>query len=119
MNILVLATDYDGTLAEKGRVADSTIQALEKFRLSGRKIVLVTGRRLDELLTVFERVDLCDWVVVENGALLYCPRTQEKRLLAEPPPLQLVDALRRRGITSLAAGDTIIATWRPHEDTVE
>ena len=44
MRYLALCTDYDGTLAHHGKVDAPTIAALEKFRASGRKLVLVTGR---------------------------------------------------------------------------
>ena len=69
MNFLGIATDYDGTLAYQGMVPESTIKALEAARESGRKLILVTGRALDELLRVFRRTDLFEWVVAENGAL--------------------------------------------------
>jgi HAD superfamily hydrolase (TIGR01484 family) len=119
MNVTVLATDYDGTLAEEGCVADSTIREIEKLKLSGRRIVLVTGRELDQLLGIFDRVDLFEWIVAENGALLYCPHTREKRLLSKPVPLHFVQELKRRGVSRISTGDTVVATWRPHEDIVE
>lgn len=43
MYFIALATDYDGTLAHDGIVAKKTLVALERFRKSGRKLVLVTG----------------------------------------------------------------------------
>src|SRR3954462_8638281 len=46
MRYLALATDYDGTLATNGRVADSTLEALQKLRDSGRRLIMVTGREL-------------------------------------------------------------------------
>jgi hydroxymethylpyrimidine pyrophosphatase-like HAD family hydrolase len=45
-----------------GRLADS-----------GRKLLLVTGRKLDDLLKVLPQVELFDEVVAENGWLLYRP----------------------------------------------
>src|ERR1700674_5050787 len=77
MHYLILATDYDGTLALHGRVDEPTLAALERFLASGRKLVLVTGRELPELQTVFPHLDLFEWVVAENGALLYRPATRE------------------------------------------
>ncbi len=79
MRFLALACDYDGTLAHHGRVEASTIAALERVRASGRKLLLVTGRQLDDLRSVFVEVDLFDAVVAENGALLYDPRTQREQ----------------------------------------
>src|SRR5438477_811893 len=55
---LALATDYDGTLAADGRVREKTLAALERLRKSGRRTILVTGRELEDLKTVFPRLDL-------------------------------------------------------------
>ena len=118
MNFCNLATDYDGTLAEDGRVAKSTIKALESFRRSGRSIILVTGRELPQLLEVFDRIDLFDWIVAENGALLYHPATTHARLLTEPVPLHFVEEMRKRGVTPISTGGAIVATLRPHKNTV-
>jgi len=118
MNSCTLATDYDGTLAEDGRVAESTIAALESLRRSGRSIILVTGRELAQLLEVFDRTDLFDWIVAENGALLYHPATRREHLLTKPVPLHFVEALRRRGVSPISTGGALVATLRPHENTV-
>ena len=86
MRFHALATDYDGTIAHHGKVDEATIAALERAEKSGRKLVLVTGRELPDLLTVFPRIDLFDLAVMENGATVYDPQTKETRALAEPPP---------------------------------
>ena len=57
-----------------------TLKALEDFKRSGRKLILVTGRELPDLRRVFSRLDLFDRVVAENGALLYDPGRRKKRL---------------------------------------
>jgi HAD superfamily hydrolase (TIGR01484 family) len=118
MRYLALACDYDGTLAHRGEVAEPTISALTYLRSSGRKLLLVTGRRLDDLARIFPRLELFDRVVVENGALLYRPQTREELALSEPPPEALVAALQAAGVAPLAVGRTILATWTPHEATV-
>ncbi|HVJ08010.1 MAG TPA: HAD family hydrolase [Acidisarcina sp.] len=118
MNFSTLATDYDGTLAEEGVVAPSTIEALEALRHSGRNIILVTGRELPQLLEIFDRTDLFDWIVAENGALLYQPATRQKQLLTEPPPIQFVQELKRRGVSPISTGEAVVATWRPQETAV-
>jgi len=118
MNFSYLATDFDGTLAEEGVVAENTIKALEALRRSGRGIILITGRELAQLLEIFERTDLFDLIVAENGALLYHPATRRKQLLTEPASLAFVEELRRRGVSPISTGEAIIATWRPHENTV-
>ena len=48
MYIICLATDYDGTLAHDGAVAETTVEALIDFKRSGRKLILVTGRELPD-----------------------------------------------------------------------
>jgi hydroxymethylpyrimidine pyrophosphatase-like HAD family hydrolase/energy-coupling factor transporter ATP-binding protein EcfA2 len=113
-----LISDYDGTLAHDGLVTASTLEALKRVKASGRKLVLATGRELPELLRVFPETSLFDLAVVENGALLYNPATGEKRLLAEPPPADFVEKLRRRGVKPLSVGECIVATWHPHETEV-
>jgi HAD superfamily hydrolase (TIGR01484 family) len=113
-----LISDYDGTLAHDGQVTPSTLQALKRVKASGRKLVLATGRELPDLLRVFPETSLFDLAVVENGALLYNPATEEKRLLAEAPPAAFVEKLRRRGVKPLSVGECIVATWHPYEKEV-
>jgi hypothetical protein len=48
--LAVLALDYDNTIATDGSVADSTARALRRIRESGRKLVLVTGRIISDLI---------------------------------------------------------------------
>lgn len=117
MQYLLLATDYDGTLACDGKVTDRTLAAVDRLRASGRKIMLVTGRHLPDLCEIFPRLDLFDLVIVENGGLLYRPDTREQELLCEPVNERLVDLLTQRKIP-FAAGRTIVATWQPHEVAV-
>jgi hydroxymethylpyrimidine pyrophosphatase-like HAD family hydrolase len=118
MRYHVLACDYDGTIAQHGRVDDATIAALGRLRDTGRRAILVTGRELQDLLAVCPRVDLFDRVVAENGALVYCPATRQEHLLGEPPPERFVRALRERGVSPVGVGRVIVATWKPHETTV-
>src|SRR3954454_18479822 len=63
MRYLALATDYDGTLAEQGRVRQQTVDALVRLRKSGRHAILVTGRELKDLESVFDGLGLFDRVV--------------------------------------------------------
>jgi HAD superfamily hydrolase (TIGR01484 family) len=114
-----LATDYDGTLARHGRVAADVIAALERLRRSGRRLILVTGRQVGDLLHAFpEAVTLFDRVVGENGAVLFDPTTQQTRFLAEAPPLEFDERLTARGVTPVVRGAVIVATVQPHETAV-
>ena len=118
MQLIALATDYDGTLAHHGRVDAPTIAALERLKAAGRKLLMVTGRELPDLQRVFERFDLFDLVVAENGSLLYFPETREERPVAAAPPAELVAALEARGVAPLSVGRGIVATWEPNETAV-
>jgi hypothetical protein len=117
MRYLALATDYDGTIAHDGIVDAATLDALRRLKASGRRLVMVTGRELDDLLRTFDHVDLFDRLVVENGALLYRPESKEARLLAPEPPPAMIDELRRRG-APLSVGRSIVATVEPHHHAV-
>ena len=113
-----LATDYDGTLAADGAVDDRVVAALERLSASGRKLLLVTGREIEDLRSVFPRLGLFDRIVAENGALLYRPKTGEALPLAPPPPAAFVARLRERHVTPLSIGHVIVATRVPHEADV-
>src|SRR5436853_7156866 len=118
MRYLGLACDYDGTIAHHGRVGEETIAALERVRASGRKLLLVSGRELDDLISVFPRLDLFDRVVAENGALIYRPASKEQKVVGEPPPAAFIERLRQAGVAPLSLGRVIVATWEPHETIV-
>jgi len=118
MRYVCLTCDYDGTIARNGRVAQTTLQALEKVRSSGRRLILATGRELDDLIAVFPEVSLFERIVAENGGLLYRPASKEQVLLADPPPAEFVEELARRGVEPLSVGRCVVATWHPHETTV-
>jgi hydroxymethylpyrimidine pyrophosphatase-like HAD family hydrolase len=118
MRYHALAADYDGTLATEGVVDEPTVRALERFVASGRRLVLVTGRELDQLYEVFPAVTMFERVVAENGALLHPPATGVTRLLGTPPPPRFAEELRRRGVSPLSVGRCIVATLHPHEGVV-
>ena len=118
MQFQVLTADYDGTLATDGIVDEKTVAALQRLRDSGRRLILVTGRIMPQLLQVFPQLDLCDLVVSDNGAVLFDPKTGQKNSLAERPPKEFMDELTRRGVPPVEVGDVVVATWEPHEATV-
>jgi HAD superfamily hydrolase (TIGR01484 family) len=118
MRYLALCCDYDGTLAHHGRLDEPTIAALERLKRSGRRLIMVTGRELDELQTVCSRMDLFDRVVAENGALLYRPTTNDELSLGERPPDAFVAMLKTKGVERISVGRVIVATWEPHQNAV-
>jgi hydroxymethylpyrimidine pyrophosphatase-like HAD family hydrolase len=115
MRYYALACDYDGTLAWHGRVDEDVVAALRRAKSSGRKLILVTGRELSNIIQLFPHLDLFDRVVVENGALLYRPDTHEEKTLGEAPNPKLVELLHERGVSPLGVGHVIVATREPHE----
>jgi HAD superfamily hydrolase (TIGR01484 family) len=119
MNFLGLATDYDGTIAHHGVVEPATVQALCAVRESGRKVILVTGREMHDLMNVFTETEIFDRIVAENGAVLYNPMTKEERLLAPTPPAVFADALREAGVASLSVGRVIVATQEVYLGVVQ
>jgi HAD superfamily hydrolase (TIGR01484 family) len=118
MRYLALCCDYDGTLATHGRLLPETVEALERLIASGRRLVMVTGRELDDLQSVCERLDLFEYVVAENGALLYHPATRAEKTLAPRPPDEFAGRLRARGVDRVSQGRVIVATWEPFETVV-
>jgi len=110
-----LACDYDGTLAHDGTIAPATRAALARLRASGRRVLLVTGRRLDDLEQVCPDLSIFDVVVAENGGLAVVPGQGPPRLLGPEPPPAFLERLRARGVTPLDRGGVIVATTQPHE----
>jgi hydroxymethylpyrimidine pyrophosphatase-like HAD family hydrolase len=117
MRYVALATDYDGTLAKDGTVDDATLDALRRLKESGRRLIMVSGRRLDDLRSVFSHLDLFDAAVLENGALLHRPADRSTTVLAEAPPPAFLKAMRKRDLP-FVSGEVIVATWEEQAKAV-
>jgi hydroxymethylpyrimidine pyrophosphatase-like HAD family hydrolase len=115
MRYQALACDYDGTIAERGVVTPATRAALERFRASGRRVVLVTGRLLPDLERVCPDWSIFDAIVAENGGVYLRPPAREARALGAPPPDSLIERLRAAQVTPLVRGQVIVATSQPFE----
>ncbi len=118
MRFNVLATDYDETIAEKAAVDQETVDALRRLRQSGRSLVLVTGRFVENLHNIFPEIELFHLVIAENGAVLYEPDTRSATLLTQPPPPEFAAALSRKGVVPLAVGKVMVAAWSEHLPTI-
>lgn len=118
MRYLALATDYDGVIASEGRASSNALSAIKRLRMSGRRVILITGRRLESLQESCPDLSMFDYVVAENGAIVYEPRTQEESILAKPPPTKFVDRLKELRVDPLEVGRVIVSTWAPHEISV-
>ena len=91
---------------------------MRALRKSGRRCVLVTGRTLPSLRSVFAELELFDAIVAENGALLYWPKDDKRVALAAPPPPAFLSALHARGVRPLEIGEAVVATRTPYEGAV-
>ncbi len=103
-----IAIDYDGTLTRTPRPSAEVLAAVREARAQGRKVLLCTGRILDELRTDFPEVqDHFDAIVGENGAVALT-RTGE-RALAPAVPAELETALHMHGV-NVRRGRVLLAT---------
>jgi len=118
MRYQVAAFDYDGTIAHHEKVSEAVVESLRQLKASKRKIILVTGRELDDLKRVFPQYDVFDRIVAENGALIYNPSTLEERSLGEAPPEPFIQYLKEQGVAPMSVGRVIVATWEPHQHAV-
>ena len=119
MPIEAIASDYDETLACSGRVDQSTLIALACARKANHKLLLVTGRELGSLQSVFPELNTFDLIVAENGAVLYDPSTAREKVLCPPASQSLFAELQRRRVRPLWAGRCIIGTVRNHTKVVQ
>ena len=115
MRFRVVAADYDGTLANDGRVDKRTLETLVRVQASGRKVILITGREIDSLQSVFPELGLFDLIAAENGALLYYPSTGKEKLLGSRPPATFAKMLQRSGANPVSVGRCVVATVKPYE----
>lgn len=95
--VQAIAVDYDGTLTEADRPTVDVLEAIRETRGRGQAVVLVTGRILSELRTVFPTVEEeFDAIVTENGAVL--ADADGIQDLASPVDPLLAQALTHRDI---------------------
>ena len=97
MRLLVIATDYDGTIATDGVLHPAARAAINNARERNVLVVIVTGRILSELRAVAGGLDFVDGVVAENGAVVALQGGHTMQL-GQTPPMSLLTALTERGI---------------------
>lgn len=110
----VLAVDLDGTIYSGARPVDpELLQLLRVVRGAGVKLVLVTGRCLQELGKLIDAA-LFDAVVAENGAILVA---DGKEVILAPPGW---NSVRRRLLGRFKAGkeQVIISLGRDRKNDV-
>ncbi len=105
---IYLASDYDGTF-KQGTIRSEDKEAIRRFRGSGGRFGLVTGRSLSMLEQEFARYDMkMDFIIASTGAAIF---DQDLKVVFQKPiergtALELVDDMERRstalyGIASL------------------
>jgi hydroxymethylpyrimidine pyrophosphatase-like HAD family hydrolase len=113
---MVIAVDVDGTLYDGVSVAGEAVAALRQAVDDGHTLVIVTGRRWEELGHVVPGVlELARRAVCEEGGVLVDVRARRLALLAEPAEPALVAGLHAAGVPGLDVGHVVIgapATWR-------
>jgi hydroxymethylpyrimidine pyrophosphatase-like HAD family hydrolase len=103
----VVALDYDGTLTDADRPRDVVLAAIDSTRQTGIKVVLVTGRILAELESVFPDARAhFDAIVAENGAVL--AHASGSHRIVRPIDPELLRRLHDRGIEA-RQGQVIVA----------
>lgn len=111
-----IAVDFDGTLTSDARPTPDVLAALREARDEGRRLVLATGRVIDELAQVLPGFEqLFHVVVAENGAVLH--HAGVSRALAPPVPVELDEILVEQGVT-FHRGQVLLGCAARHELTV-
>src|SRR3954464_5479402 len=106
---MVVALDVDGTLYDGVEVAPDALKELRQARAVGHTLVIVTGRRWEELGTVVpDVVELVARAVCEEGGVMVDTTTGGVTLLAEPVEPDLVDALNAAGVPMLDVGRVVV-----------
>jgi hydroxymethylpyrimidine pyrophosphatase-like HAD family hydrolase len=113
MRVRVLALDYDGTVAEDGRLDPGVHSVLVHAASRSVTTLLVTGRILADLERLLVDRLLFDAIVAENGAVLCFPGSGRTLLLAQPPPEAFIAELRHREIPFLA-GECVVEADAAH-----
>ncbi len=112
----VMAFDFDGTLAEDGKVPPELETALEQCRASGHALFLVTGRRF-ETVPLGRLGELLTGIVWENGAVLvHCASGEIYLPFGQVHP-RMLKALEEAEVP-FERGMAIAATWSPHDKVV-
>ena len=69
--MIVLASDYDGTLKIKGQIAESDLEAIRAFQAAGNKFGISTGRTIGMIKYELIKYNVpFDFMICGNGGIL-------------------------------------------------
>lgn len=109
MHKMVIAVDVDGTLYDGSEVAEQATDALTRAHADGHTLVIVTGRRWEELGHVVPTIlPITARVVGEEGGVLVNVATGRLTVLGEPVEPELVAGLRAAGVPALDIGHVVV-----------
>src|SRR5579875_4056843 len=98
MKVLAVALDYDGTIAQNDTLDIDVRRAIAELRAQDIAVLLVTGRRVDDLQRVAGDLHFVDAVIAENGAVITFPESGYERSLGQAPPPALLKDLQSSGV---------------------
>jgi hydroxymethylpyrimidine pyrophosphatase-like HAD family hydrolase len=107
MKLGAIAVDYDGTIAADGVFDPAVRSAIAELRLHGVAVILVTGRRLDDLRRAAGNLGCFSAIVAENGAVLFFPESGRQALIGHAPSPAFLEELRTRQI-DIVVGDCVV-----------
>jgi len=107
MKFLVLALDFDGTIAQQDVLDPEVRKAISELRRRGIVVIIVTGRIISDLRRVCGDLHFVDAVVAENGAFIEFPDSGYSMSLAASAPAALLKELRNCGIVH-SVGESIV-----------
>jgi hydroxymethylpyrimidine pyrophosphatase-like HAD family hydrolase len=106
---MLIAVDVDGTLYDGVGVADQAVDALRQAHDDGHTLVIVTGRRWEELRHVIpDIVGFVHRAVCEEGGVLVNVQSGELTLLADEVEPELVAGLLAAGVPNIDVGRVVV-----------
>lgn len=99
--MIVLASDYDGTLKINGKIAECDLQAIKNFQAKGNAFGIITGRTVGMIKHELIKYQVpFDFLICGNGATL---ADKEFHILKQTDipfndALQLIEDLKKRNV---------------------
>jgi len=113
--MIIIASDFDGTVNYNGKISDEDKEAIKKFRKAGNKFGIVTGRDVELAQWIkqengfeFDYVICCTGGVIKNGEgeIIYSQKGKVDTFFYD-----LIDKARELGSNFFAIGDTLLKCY--------